>query len=419
MPETRSGVIGGVDTHSRTHHAVALDDRGERLGDAEFPATARGYRELHQWLEAFGTIATIAVEGTSSYGAGLTRWLLAQGLDVREVNQPHRHTRRRQGKSDPIDAEAAARQVLAGTAQVLPKATNGVVESIRTLANARSAAVKARSAALLQLRDLIATAPTELREALPQQTLPAKARQCARFRPDRARLDQPLQAAKLALRSVAHHVAELDREVADLDQALRSLVERVAPSSLALLGVGIVNAAQLLVTAGENIGRLSSEAAFARLCGAAPLEASSGRTQRHRLNPGGDRQANSALYRIVLVRLRYCARTRAYVAKRTAGGKSKREIIRCLKRYVARQLYRTLTADLARYATQLSPGSTPGALRACEGGHPASLDGEHPRQPTRASTDPGSARAGLEVGRPSVPNRLAAHAAWEAAGSLP
>ena len=127
MPETRSGVIGGVDTHSRTHHAVALDDRGERLGDAEFPATARGYRELHQWLEAF---ATIAVEGASSYGAGLTRWLLAQGLDVREVNQPHRHTRRRQGKSDPIDAEAAARQVLAGTAQVLPKATNGVVESV-------------------------------------------------------------------------------------------------------------------------------------------------------------------------------------------------------------------------------------------------------------------------------------------------
>ena len=121
MPETRSGVIGGVDTHSRTHHAVALDDRGERLGDAEFPATARGYRELHQWLEAFGTIATIAVEGASSYGAGLTRWLLAQGLDVREVNQPHRHTRRRQGKSDPIDAAAAARQVLAGTAQVLPK----------------------------------------------------------------------------------------------------------------------------------------------------------------------------------------------------------------------------------------------------------------------------------------------------------
>ena len=312
MPETRSGVIGGVDTHSRTHHAVALDDRGERLGDAEFPATARGYRELHQWLEAFGTIAAIAVEGASSYGAGLTRWLLAQGLDVREVNQPHRHTRRRQGKSDPIDAEAAARQVLAGTAQVLPKATNGVVESIRTLANARSAAVKARSAALLQLRDLIATAPAELREALPQQTLPAKARQCARFRPDRARLDQPLQAAKLALRSVAHHVAELDRAVADLDQALRSLVERVAPGSLALPGVGIVNAAQLLLTAGENIGRLSSEAAFARLCGAAPLEASSGRTQRHRLNPGGDRQANSALYRIVLVRLRYCARTRAY-----------------------------------------------------------------------------------------------------------
>ena len=357
MMEHATGVIGGVDCHSRTHHAVALDDRGRRLGDAEFPATARGYRALHGWLASFGEIAAVGAESTSAYGAGLTRWLTSNGVRVLEVNQPHKHLRSRRGKSDAIDAEAAARKVLAGEVQVIPKDTTGVVESIRQLRVAREGALKARSAALCQLGDLLVTAAPELREALPRKTLLGQARLCAKLRPDGRRLSEPLQAAKFALRSLARRIADLDEEIKELDEKLRELVRQTAPRTIELLGVGIQHTGQLLVTAGQNIDRLRSEAAFAHLCAAAPIPASSGLTQRHRLNPGGDRTANRTLHMIAVVRLRYCERTRAYAARRTREGLSKREVIRCLKRYIARELYHSLCADLGR-----SPA--PGALDA-------------------------------------------------------
>jgi len=355
MAEYRTDVIGGVDCHSRTHHAVALDDRGRRLGDEEFAATAHGYRALHRWLAGFGEIAAVGVESTSAYGAALTRWLTANGVRVLEVNQPHKHIRSRKGKSDPVDAEAAARKVLAGDVQVIPKDTTGIVESVRQLRVAREGAIKARSAALCQLGDLIVTAPPELRESLPRKTLLGQARLCAKLRPDARRLDEPLQAAKFALRSIARRVAALDAEIHRLDLALRELVGRAAPRTTALLGVGIQHAGQLLVSAGQNIGRLRNEAAFAHLCAAAPIPASSGLTHRHRLNPGGDRSANRALHMIAVVRLRYCDRTRAYAARRMRDGLSKPEIIRCLKRYIARELYQTLRADLADLGASRGP----------------------------------------------------------------
>jgi len=346
MAEKRTGVIGGVDCHSRTHHAVALDGRGRRLGDAEFPATLAGYRALHSWLEEFGAVETVGIESTASYGAGLTRWLSSRQIRVLEVNQPHKHTRSRKGKSDPVDAEAAARKVLAGEVVVVPKDTTGAIEAIRQLRVVREGAVKARSAALCQLGDLIVTAPAELRESLPPKTLQGQARVCAKLRPNPRRLAEPLHAAKFALRSLALRIATLDREIDRLDQALEELVRRAAPRTISLLGIGTQHAGQLLVTAGQNIDRLRNEAAFAHLCAAAPIPASSGLTRRHRLNRGGDRSANRTLHMVAVVRLRYCPRTRAYATRRMAEGLSKREIIRCLKRYIAREAYRTLCADL-------------------------------------------------------------------------
>ena len=348
MADATTTVIGGVDCHLQTHHAVALDAQGRRLGDHSFPASTSGYQQLLSWLHAFGSVQAVGVESTASYGAGLTRCLLAAGLTVVEINQPHRQLRYRRGKTDAIDAEGAARKVLSGEATALPKHTTGSIESIRQLRVVRASAVKARTAALAQLGELIATAPSALRERLtPYSSLHAQATRCARLRADLLRLHQPLQAAKLALSSLSRRILALDREIASFDTQLTKLIGMVAPRTAALLGVGTMTAAQLLITAGQNAERIRDEAAFAHLCGVAPIPASSGKTSRHRLNFGGDRQANAALYLIAVCRLRYCQRTRAYAARRTAEGRSKRDILRCLKRYIAREIFNALRADLA------------------------------------------------------------------------
>jgi transposase len=348
MPVPTTIVIGGVDCHADTHYAVALDRVGRCLGQAAFPATAAGYRELTGWLGGFGPVDRVGVESTGAYGAGLARHLHAEGIQVREVNQPHPHTRRRRGKSDAIDAEAAARKALSGETTIIPKDTTGLVEAIRLLRVARAGAVKAYAAALCQLGELLVTAPEPLRQQICSQrkTLKGRVAVCARLRPDPARLDDPMQAAKLALRATAERAQLLNQQARALQDRLDRLVRRAAPQTTALLGVGAGHAGQLLVTAGQNLDRLHGEAAFAHLCGADPIPASSGKTTRHRLNPGGDRDANTALHMIAVVRMRYCPRTRAYVQRRTTQGKSKREILRCLKRYIARQIYHTLHADL-------------------------------------------------------------------------
>jgi hypothetical protein len=354
-------ITGGVDAHSDSHHAAALDERGRLLGDRPFAASVEGYRELLAWLESFGLVARVGVESTGSYAAGLVRFLVERGIVVVEVNQPHAHARRRRGKSDPLDAEAAARTVLAGEATASPKHSGGIVESIRQLRVAREGAVKANTAALNQLHGLVISAPDELRQQIAaRRTARGKVALCLRLRPDRTRLHEPLQAAKLALRSIAERVRELERQIQLLDRHLAHLVATAAPRTTSLLGVSTQHAGQLLVTAGQNIERLPGEGAFARICGATPIPASSGRTSRHRLNRGGDRKANRALHLIAVCRLRYCARTRAYADRRTAEGLTKPEIIRCLKRYIARELYHTLRADLA----DLEPPARRGPQRA-------------------------------------------------------
>jgi len=347
MTDQRGTVVAGVDAHTDEHHVAVVDLQGRLLGAAAFPTTAEGYTRLIRWLRGQGEIERVGVESTGAYAAGLVRALRANRIRVVEVNQPHPHARQRLGKSDPIDAELAARAALSGTATAVPKQTSGVVEAIRQLGVARNGALKARTAALQQLDDLIITAPEQLRSELRRgRTLKARAALCLHLRPDSDRLHEPAQAAKLALRSLARRARELEREITELDQQLERLVALAAPRTVQLFAVGTQSASQLLVTAGENIERLRSEAAFARICGAAPIPASSGRTTRHRLDYGGDRQANRALHMIAVCRLRHCDRTRAYATKRTADGLNRREILRCLKRYIARETYYALRADL-------------------------------------------------------------------------
>jgi transposase len=335
-----SEVIGGVDTHADTHTVAALDQVGGLLGVATFPATAAGYRELADWLAGHGPLSRVGVEGTGSYGAGLTRHLLAAGLQVLEVNRPNRADRRGRGKSDPIDAENAARAVLAGTATGTPKSRDGIVEAIRVLHLTRRGAVKARTAALNEMNGLLVTAPNALRAALTRLNSKQRVRTAASYRP--GPVADPSTAVKTALRVLARRIQSLDEEIAAFDADLQILTRQAAPQLVAEFGVGSDTAAQLLITAGDNPDRLHSEASFAAVCGTQPIPASSGKTTRHRLNRGGDRQANRALHTILLCRMRYHEPTRSYIATAKAHGKTTKEIMRKLKRYLARRIYHLL-----------------------------------------------------------------------------
>jgi transposase len=335
----------GVDTHKDTHLSVAKDQLGRHLGQIEIVTTARGYRDLLEWAQSHGEVEAWGIEGTGSYGAGLCRFLRGADQAVIEINRPDRKARRLKGKSDPVDAEAAARAVLSGEASAVPKSSDDRVEMIRVLRATRSSAMKARTQAINSLKGLVVSAPEELRHQLRELTAIRLVRRCARLRP--GDIVDPLAATKQALRSLAIRYEALEAEIKILDPELNRLTSDVAPGLVELFGVGPEVAAALLVAAGDNPERIHSEAAFAHLCGVAPIEASSGKTVRHRLNRGGDRQANSALYRVVIVRLGYDVTTKAYVERRTAEGKSKAEIIRCLKRYVAREVFAVLK-DLGR-----------------------------------------------------------------------
>jgi len=338
-------VIGGVDTHKDVHVAAVLDEQGRLLESAAFPAAAPGYRQLTRWLCEFGEVLAVGVEGTGSWGAGLSRHLRARGLNVIEVNRANRQTRRRKGKTDTVDAESAARAVLAGDATVVPKAGNGPIESVRQLRVARAGAMKARTAAANQMHSLTDTAPDELRAKLRTLTTLQRARLCARLRPGDVMI--PSGAAKVALRAVASRWLALHDEIRDLDTHIKTILDTIAAPLLARHGVGYETTGALLCAAGDNPERLDSEGSYAALCGSSPVEISSGKTLRHRLNRAGDRHANAALWTIVMVRIRSKhAPTINYVQRRTSEGLSKRETIRCLKRYVAREIYNDIRAAI-------------------------------------------------------------------------
>jgi transposase len=335
----------GGDTHLDFHVAVVLDHLGRRLGESKAPTTLKGYRKLLSWAEGFGPVGCAGVEGTGSYGAGLARHLKAAGIAVVEVERPKRRHLRRNGKSDPKDAEAAARAVLAGQGAGVPKSGDGRVEMIRTLRSARRSAVKARVQAANLLNAMLVTAPEALRRPLrgfPTKELVAVV---GRFRLANEP-DDVEGATKFALRSVARRYQVLSEEIACLDAQLKRLVAQVSPELVSLAGVGTHHAATLLVLAGDNPDRLKSEASFASLCGVSPIEASSGKVVRHRLNRGGNRDANRALHMVCVVRMGSDRRTKAYLARRLVEGKSKWEIMRCLKRYIAREVYRVLLCSV-------------------------------------------------------------------------
>ncbi len=335
-------VIVGVDTHKDEHVAVALDGLGGRLGERFVEATTPGYAGLLAWATQLGRPMAFGVEGTGSYGSGLARFLRREGNTVIEVGRPPRRSERRlDGKSDPIDAEHAARAVLAGTATATPKLADGAVEAIRLVKIARDTAVKAHSQAMIALKATIITASDELRAELKLLTDFALVTTCASFQ-SATDLSDPAVAMRHVLASLARRWLELHEEIKIHTRHLKSLTKAAAPQLVEAFGIGFDIAAELLVSAGDNSNRIRSEAAFAKLCGACPIPASSGKSTRHRLNRGGNRQANAALYRAVIVRMRWHAPTIAYVERRTTEGLSKKEIIRCLKRFVAREVYRLL-----------------------------------------------------------------------------
>jgi len=364
-------ITGGVDTHLEFHVAAARDGLGRVLGTEKFPATQAGYTDLLAWLRAFGPVAVVGVEGTGSYGAGLTGYLTNQGVRVVEVNRPNRQKRRLRGKSDPQDAINAAAAVQAGDATATPKLRTGPIESLRVLRVVRDQLITARTATINALKALIITAPAALRETLHGLTVPALIRHCTtlpaldlptpkpgsktRSHTAATLVDHLLNATTgaehtvhLALNELARTINYYDTRIRDLDTLLDGLVHRIAPRTTALHGLGTDTTGQLLITAGNNPDRLRTEAAFATLIGTAPQDASSGQHQHHRLSRAGDRHANAALYRITITRLASHQPTRTYMHQRHKPGTktTKKHIIRCLKRYITREIYPHLTADL-------------------------------------------------------------------------
>jgi transposase len=353
----------GIDTHADINVAAAIDQIGRQFGHASFDTTPAGHRQLEAWARSHGDVEIVGIEGTGVYGAGICAHLRGAGLQVVEVDRPDRKSRRFDGKSDPIDAYAAARAALSGRATGIPKTRDGNVEMIRVLRVARTSAIKARAIALTQLKAVIKTAPeplrTELRD-LDGATLvtacrgltaargPAPTPSPHAKRPPRpGRLCDPAAATTATLARLANRIADLDTEAREIDDDLDELTAETAPTLVGLFGVGTDVAGQLLVTAGDNPNRITSSAAFAMLCGVAPIPASSGKTaNRHRLNRGGDRDANCALYRITMSRLRYDHRTRTYRDQLRARGKTSKEAMRILKRAIARDVYQAITTDL-------------------------------------------------------------------------
>lgn len=347
-------VVLGVDTHRDQNTAAVVTVDGRLCGTAEFPTTSRGCDELLAWAKELGHVTRAGVECTGSYGASVSRLLQSQEIEVLEVNQPDRRARRSHGKTDVVDAEAAARAVLSGRATAIAKSGEGPVEAIRVLKLMRDSAVHARTKAMNQLKATLVTAAPALRETLTGLGTKTLVRRCSTL-PDSAADTVSQHATRYVLRGLAQRILTLTAEADQTEKHLKALIQQHTPQLIERTGIGPDSAAALLIVAGDNHDRVGAEGSFAALCGVSPVEASSGNTQRRRLNRGGDRRANAALYRIVLSRLRWDTRTQAYMTRRLAEGRTRREIVRCLKRYVAREVFALITESPAPTASKAPP----------------------------------------------------------------
>lgn len=347
MEQLRSGhVVIGVDTHKHIHVAAVMDSIGGILATVTIATDTGGFRQLLDWASGFGQIIAFGIEGTGSYGVGLTSYVRRHGYKVIEVSRPDRRLRRLNGKSDTLDAENAARAVLAGFATAVPKSADGAVEMIRQLKVAHDTAVKGRAATMVTLKAMLIHAPENMRRDMAGKTQIKLARHLAALRP--RDLQTPDDSIRHTLRTLARRWQLLDAEAKELSTMIEDLVIKTAPHLVEPFGIGIDTAAEILIVAGDNPERIKSEAAFAKLAGISPVPTGSGMTSgKHRINHGGHRQLNAAIYRTVIVRMRFHEPTIAYVARRTAEGKSKRDIIRCLKRYVIREVYHLIKVNPA------------------------------------------------------------------------
>jgi transposase len=350
----RQEVVLGVDTHRDQNTAAVVAIDGRLCGSGEFPTTTQGYADLLAWASALGEVERAGVECTGSYGASVSRLLQSQGIEVLEVNQPDKRARRSRGKTDAVDAEAAARAVLSGRASAIAKTGDGPVEALRVLKMMRDSAVHARTKAVNQLKATMVTADPALREALSGLGAKALVRRCSTLaEPTQDGISQ--RATVYVLRGLSQRILALTAEANQAEAHMNELLQQHAPDLIARTGIGPDSAAALLIVAGDNHDRIRTEASFAALCGVSPVEASSGNTQRRRLNRGGDRRANAALYRIVLSRLRWDTRTQAYMTRRLAEGRTRREIVRCLKRYVAREVFALIAGSTLPVVSTTQP----------------------------------------------------------------
>lgn len=345
-------VIGGVDTHKDLHVAAVVNEQDLVLGSQSFATTRSGYKQMLTWMRSFGVVRRVGVEATGTYGAGLLRYLQKAGVEVLEVTTPDKADRRKRGKNDDLDAQNAAHAAFTGKRTVTPKSRDGMIEALRVLKACRKTAVAARRVALQMIHSTVVCAPDDLRDQLRKLTRMELIRTLAAWRPDMTNYRNVVSAYRITLRSLGRRYLELHDEIADLDRMIIAIVDELVPNLVARNSIGYESAAQLLLTAGANSERLHSEASFAALCGVSPVPASSGKTTRHRLNRGGDRAANSALHIIAISRLRTDPKTKTYVAKRIAEGHSKLEAIRCIKRYIAREVF-SLISQRRREINQL------------------------------------------------------------------
>ncbi|HGL5836602.1 TPA: IS110 family transposase [Serratia marcescens] len=335
-------VVGGVDTHKDIHVGAVVDEHDRVMGSAFFSTTRSGYQQMLKWMNNFGVVSRVGVECTGTYGAGLVRYLQQMKVEVLEVTAPDKMERRKRGKSDTIDAESAAHAAFSLIRTVTPKTRNGVIESLRVLKTCRKSAITARKIALQMIQTNIVSAPDKLREQLRRMTRMLLIRTLPSWQSEPRKYRNIENAYRIALKSLAQKYLELHNETADLNNMIISIVDEVAPELIKQRGIGYESATLFLMTAGDNPTRLSSEAGFAALCGVSPAPVSSGKTNRYRLNRGDDRAANSALHIDALTRLRTDGGTQEFVTKKITEGHTKLEAIRCIKRYISREVYKLI-----------------------------------------------------------------------------